>query len=747
MRHSTNLRYTTNLKHFTTYLLLTLSLLLAACESEPVPSFIKGNPYAKEFARLNGPVKSVVYTYYHQGKVTTTIRNDYSPEGVLLKSKTITDGDSVVNYYTYDPYNNIQDINGNEITDYKTEYKNGMLVKEWLYSDKAKKNGITNRYRIKGDTYIKKVNDIKTGAGTTYTYSYNSKGMVKAVQTMVNDGAYCLYRYDEKDHPILIDYYTPKGKLKYQVSVTTRYDAHDNCTQYVTRREGRIVEKAKIRYKYYHEDELKKAQLQEETTITNSSFIKRANTSEPTPPSKGLMCTIILCTLAFLAIYISYAQKHWGLFKNFFGTVEYNGMRKMWMYNSEPYVKMGILFSSVICAFLSSIVALLLFGGVTWFFFRIFSIVLGEEFAEWGGDFLDDLNALDWTIAIFHTYGRRMLLAIVIPVICFLALALILIICSYLLRFIEFATIKIYHVYRPCPYCGNKKNFAYVIDGKDFPVEPKPGVYGILHQTNHFTNQRVPTLLANGKGRLTRRCPHCQQYINTSHDNSYGTDVHIGIVGGPSSGKSYLLYSGLELLSKKWGKGFQQIEMDENERWEQMRQRIRQGEAIPTPIKSHYKAVQIRLKQKLRPIPYQLFFYDVAGGKLQESGLKSASALEFYSHVSTILFVIDPTTMEAHELEGILSTLKDIIAQVGRKPKDIDIIVTCTKKDLGYLEAAHYPHDSNEQQIKRFIQEELGLTNLDNALNNDFKSVGYAAVSTDAKDWESLEALFERIHK
>ena len=165
-----------------------MALLLAACESEKAPSFIKGNPYAKEFARLNGPVKSAVYSYYKNGKLDSSIQNDYSTEGVLLKSKTLVKGDSIVIHYTYDPYNNIQDMNGTGITDYRAEYKKGTLVKEWLYSDKKKKNGITNRYKIKGETLIKKVNDIRTGAGTTYTYSYNSRGL-DAAQSANTDGA------------------------------------------------------------------------------------------------------------------------------------------------------------------------------------------------------------------------------------------------------------------------------------------------------------------------------------------------------------------------------------------------------------------------------------------------------------------------------------------------------------------------------------------------------------------------------
>lgn len=791
-----------------------MALLLAACESEKAPSFIKGNPYAKEFARLNGPVKSAVYSYYKNGKLDSSIQNDYSTEGVLLKSKTLVKGDSIVIHYTYDPYNNIQDMNGTGITDYRAEYKKGTLVKEWLYSDKKKKNGITNRYKIKGETLIKKVNDIRTGAGITYTYSYNSRGLVKAVETMVNDGSYCLYSYDEKDHPVLIEYFTPKGKPDYQVHISTKYDSYDNCIQYVSRRDGKITEEARIRYKYYSEEELQQSKLQAESAITNSSIIRHAYSSEPTPPSTGLMAAIILCTAFFLTLYISYAQKHWGLFRNFGGKVEYNGMRKMWMYNSEPYVKMATIFTSIIGAFLSSILVLLLFGGITWFVFWILNLMLwgliiigwivlvigvilllfrrfygiagilvggilvlfsdtlkdwGEQFIQTGSDFMDNVNALDWTLSIFHTYGHLILLVIAAPIACFLLLALALILFSYVLRLIEFAAIKAYNVHRPCPVCGNKKDFSYIVEGKVYPIELKPGVYGIFHQTNHHTHVRVPTMLVNGKAKLTRKCQHCQQFTNLSHDKSCGTDLHIGIVGERSSGKSYLLYRGLELLSQRFGKAFQQVDVDGNQKWEMMAQRIHQGEGIQTAVKNRYKAIQIRLKLKFRPMPYQLFFYDVAGEKFNVNMAKTTSALEFYTNVGTILFVIDPSMIdiqkcspspafedwhkkhsnpsENYDMEATLSTLKDIIQQVGRKTQDIDLIVTCTKKDLGYLEACHYPYECNEQKLRRFIKEELGLYNLDNAINNGFKSVGYAAVSTQDADKTSLEHLFLKVLK
>ena len=172
---------------------------------------------------------------------------------------------------------------------------------------------------------------------------------------------------------------------------------------------------------------------------------------------------------------------------------------------------MATIFTSIIGAFLSSILVLLLFGGITWFVFWILNLMLwgliiigwivlvigvilllfrrfygiagilvggilvlfsdtlkdwGEQFIQTGSDFMDNVNALDWTLSIFHTYGRLILLVIAAPIACFLLLALALILFSYVLRLIEFAAIKAYNVHRPCPVCGNKKDFSYIVEGK-----------------------------------------------------------------------------------------------------------------------------------------------------------------------------------------------------------------------------------------------------------------------------------------
>lgn len=805
------------LKPIKVFLLMVAALLAIACESEKTTSFMKGNPYGKDFAGLNGPVKYVVYSTYRNGIVSKATRNDYSPEGVLVKSKTFENGDSIVYHYIYDPSNNIQEISGSGISNYKAQYQKGTLVKEWVYNDEKKKTGITKRYQIKGETFIKKVNDIKTRTGTTYTYAYNSKGILLAQQTMVNDGAYWQYIYDEKERLIGINYYNSKGKLKYKEKISCKYDSYNNCTQYVSRRKGKVIEKVKMTYQYYTEDELKNAKQKVESSkisFSSNSLLKHTDYEDISAPSNGLMTAIIILSVFFFFLYLYYAHRHWGLFRNFGGKVEYNGMRKMWMYNSEPYIKMCIIFATILGSFLSSIIVLLLCGGVIWLIFWAVNLLLwgvvilgwvlliggiiaflfkhlygiiaailggiivfysdqltkwGQQIVDWGASFLDHLNAIDWTISIFYTYGKTALMVSATPIIAFLTLAILLIIFSYLLRAMEFAASKIYNVNRPCPFCGNKKKFIYMVNGKEYPIDLRPGRYGIFYQTNHYTKDKVPTMLMNGKSKLTRKCPHCSQLSNTAHDKAYGTDIHIGIVGERSSGKSYLLYSGLELLTQKWGKDLQQIDVDYNNKVEVVAQRIHHQDGIQTASKNRYKAIQFRLKLKLRPMPYQLYFYDVAGEKFNAKATKTPSALEFYTNVKTIVFIIDPSMLniekvspsrafemwhkkhgnpyEEYDPEATISTLKDIVEQVGKKTKDIDLIMTCTKKDLGYLQNSNYPYSAKEEDIKKFIKEELGLFNLDNAVNSWFKSVSYAAVSTTDEDRTALSSLFQHILK
>ena len=798
------------------FLLIGTLMVMTACDNgkSSSTSFKMGNPYVKEFAGLKGPVKSVEYTYYIKGEPTKRTLLDYSPDGALTQMKAYENDDSVIFHYNYDPNNNIQEVTGSGICFYKNKYQKGNLVKEWFYTNKNKEEGYTLRYKIEKEILIKKENDIATGAGITTTYTYYNNGVVLEKQQMQNNGAYTLNQYDSEGKLTTIEHYSPKAKFLYKEDVKCRYDVHGNSTRYVSHKGKKLVEMYRAKYKYYTDKELKNAKKRAESTITSSNMGDE-DTYKANTPTSALMTAIVIISLLAFITYLLLLNKYLHLFSNFGGKVEENGMRKMWMYNSEPYVKMSLIFTSGIAAFLSSIALLLLVGGITWMVFSLVKLMLwaiiilgwvllvggvlvlifvkkapglaaiivglvilcfkdhlehcGEKFAEWGGDFLDNVNALDWTLSIFNEYGIVILLVIAVPIGSFLTLASLLILIDGTLRIIELTSLKIYNVHRPCPYCGNNKNFTYMVNGDEYPIPLHPGLYGVLHQTNHFTGVRVPTMLLCGKAKLTRMCPNCHSLINTTQEKTYGTDIHVGIVGNRSSGKTYMLFRGMEILAHQLGKDFYQIDADASNQMENIIRRIHQHEGVQTAVKSRYKAIQFRLNRKLRPLPYHLFFYDVAGEKFSTNVAKTLSAMEFYKNVRSVLFVIDPTMIdlqkvspspaftqwsqahgnpnEEYDLEATIATLQEIFGQVGRKTQEIDLIVTCTKKDLGYLQNSQYPYECSEEQVKRFITEELGLYNLDNALNNSFKTVGYAVVSAIDESSPALGDLFLRVLK
>ena len=707
------------MKHLKIVLMLLVTVLAVACNMDS-DSYKKGNPYSKEFYGIKGHVKYAVFNQYKKGYVAKATRLDFSPKGMLTKKKVFEAGDTVVTHYVYDSEDNIRQVSGTGLASYKNQYNQDQLDKEWFYTDETKTKGYTLRYQLDGNSLTQKENDLATGEGITTTFTYSDNAGVIQNKQVQNDGSYTVNNYDSDDHLTTIEHYDSKGNKRFEEEVTTEYDEMGNLTKYSARKDGRVKTYYKVVYKYYTDEELSKAKEAEAASETDTeeatapaadtkkaagataeskveeakplddaiaanqvkqqadSTATAAKTAAPPhkkeAPGTWLLITIGVLTCFFLLVFIGIAsEEKW--FENFGGIVEIDGMRKIWMYNSRPYVKMCLALAIVVAAFLSSILLLLVFGGAVWVLFWLVKIILwgiivigwillvgglvgmffyfpliivaiiggviayfnanlkgwGEQFVSWGSQFLDNVNVIDWTISLFSNYGTTVLGILAFLVCCFLAWALLLVILSGVLRIFEFCALKIYNVNRPCPVCGCKEGFTYVTEEGDYPIPLHPGVYGIFHQTNHDTGLRVPTMLLNGKGELARRCPECGSIINKSKDNAYGTDIHIGIVGARSSGKSYMLYSGLELLMDEYGEDFKQIDKDnDNVKVELVAKRIHNNDGIQTADKNRYKAIQFSLNRKLRPVPYHLFWYDVAGEKFNASSNSSQDALKFY---------------------------------------------------------------------------------------------------------------------
>lgn len=534
------------------------------------------------------------------------------------------------------------------------------------------------------------------------------------------------------------------------------------------------------------------------------------NNAENNAPSTVLSYILGILTLIIFGVAVVIIQRNYYIYANFVGEVLPNGMRRMWMFNKEPYIKVlitiAIAFASFIVAILIIVLVGLIIYGLLWLVKLILlalifvgwaSLILGalalfgrqgvgclpvilgglivwaednirnfaESSVEWGFQFMTDLNVFGWGVGLFTNFWDVILIIFLSPILLFASAALLVMLFVFLLMGVEWAVMKIYSVRRPCSVCGSTRTPEYYVDRKHaHPVPLHPGIYGIFHHTNHSTGVRVPTMLFNGKGKLMRKCASCGNYINADTEQTFGTEKHIGVVGPRSSGKSYMLYQGLQLMQDSLGSDrFSQMDAVDDTEIKSKVMRIRAKADIQTAVVDSYRAIQLIMRRKLNPIPYHLFFYDVAGEKFNQASTSSKTAMEFYRNVQTVLFVIDPAMVdysynppsediegwlkkqfhsETYSIDGTLSTLKRVLETTGRKAKDIDFSFVLTKSDTGYLDACGFTKSATQKQLEAFICEDLGLSNVVSAAIGSFRSVNFYAVTVEESSQSQLTDLF-----
>lgn len=549
--------------------------------------------------------------------------------------------------------------------------------------------------------------------------------------------------------------------------------------------------------------------------ISDAEYRLIENNASNNTPTGILFIVLLGITVLFAWGYYRWAHKKHDLFNNFGGQVDSNGMKRLWMFNKEPYLKVGISIILLLLAFVSAILLLLAVGGVTygvlfaikWILIAIvwigwICLVLGglavffgkepagclpmiiggvivffekpirnfgDSIVEWGFSFMNDLNLFSWGLGLFTKFWDVILATFLTPMVIFSAFAILIMMIVFLLMGLEFSVMKVYSVRRPCPSCGSTHTPEYWVDEHHkHPVPLHPGVYGVFTQKNPETGEKVPTMLFNGKGKLLRKCTSCGSFMKADADKTFGTEKHIGIVGHRSSGKSFLLYTALGALKNYFGDRVSQIDAEYDTNIEDNIRRIEKGLSIQTDLKDSYKAVQVMINRKMNPVPYHLFFYDVAGEKFNQASTASKTAMDFYRNVQTIVFVIDPAMVdysfnppseniekwlskhsspEHFSADGTFSTLKNILESVGRKTKSIDFMFICVKADTGYLEACSYPTTGDDLGIEQFMREELGLSNLVDAAKGSFRNVKFDIASVNPSFRERLTSLFIGILK
>ena len=381
--------------------------------------------------------------------------------------------------------------------------------------------------------------------------------------------------------------------------------------------------------------------------------------------------------IAFLLLFllltwwlIRFADRHWGLMANFWGPrVPYGKMPRLWMFNVQPYVKMAGITALIILAFLLTMglfqlvgygmagiiwvmkvasmvilapAALLAWGWVMALLLYLFSstvrgiinkyimwllklspIILlggicaayedeveeyGDRVATWCTDVLSG-----WTLQEVARHWQAVLAIILAPAALFLAIAALVIVVDGLLMGAEWVMMKVYRVHLRCPHCGGDDHDWLHADGTPHPVPLHPGVYGIFR--HRLRGESLPTMLMGGKARLPRRCRGCGSVTRAGQTavNTFGTDVHIGFVGGPSTGKSWLIYEGLYRLLAANPDTMRQHDATRDTSIEVRHNMIVAKQDFQTDATRLTHAVQVMVDRRGQPVPWHTHWWDVAG--------------------------------------------------------------------------------------------------------------------------------------
>ncbi len=811
------------------YLLCSLPvflLLLVACEQE----YTGFRPYDWKYYGVNKAHKIYETTYDKSSRLKSITTYEFSQSGDILSIYDVNRDrtDSTGTLFKYNEKNELVSVTTPQYI-YEPHLNGaGNLVREDFITSKSsddKKTGYYKKYKYNSLGQITEKESCeydKESYNTLYTYWNN--GNMKSYEVTAPGGEKTTYACDTLGNVTEKKVFSRKGKLRETYTTEYTYDSLYNWTAKTTYRNNRFYERADRMVVYFAKGtkgvDVKKMQYTK--TVNQMSYmdgvmyrLTHFGFTDNTPSATLLYVVLGLGVLLFII-----ALSGWGedLFRNFLGEPNPDThMRRTWVFNSNPYGHTLKLFGILLLSFIASFLILLILALLLWVLFwiiKIFFIIVvwigyiavvagffalftsekgvgcgtlvvggiivyfkdtldrwGEGLVGWAGDLLSNLNLISWTSGLVSNYWDIILMIVFSPLALALSIALIVIVITFILRLLEFGVMRIYNIRRSCPSCGARE-FDYLVEGEKHPVALCPGTYGIFHQISPVNGEKLPTMLFNGKARLTRECKSCGQIINMQGEEIMGTEVHIGIVGSRSSGKSYLLNSALDLLREAYDEDFQQVDTTMYNRLEDNIARIKNHDDIQTQDRDLYKAVQVSIKtNRHRAYPYHLFFYDVAGEKFNPQSLRSRSGMDFYKHVSSIVFVLDPAQVdvtmvqssrsfikwsmrqhadsEKYDVDDTLTMCISILNQAGRKPKDINFYFVCSKGDLGYLAATGYPSMDacDSDAVRNFLVNDVGLINAINNVENNFKTCSYTVVSTEDGKTVKLRELTRNVLK
>jgi Double-GTPase 2 len=235
-----------------------------------------------------------------------------------------------------------------------------------------------------------------------------------------------------------------------------------------------------------------------------------------------------------------------------------------------------------------------------------------------------------------------------------------------LLAAFNIARSSYYRIFFRCPTCYAHMRIPIFVCPRCATDHSRlwPSVYGIFYHRCKGCNSGLPALDLLGRRKLIRKCVACARPLNKEVGQLI--NVHIPVIGGPSTGKSNFIFMATrELINSYAGpRGYSTEFPDEGDRVEYTRNLVELGsgrvlQKTPDITPQAYNLALKRPRERLGRI---IYIYDAAG---EAYSTEDNTVLQkYYDYVDGLIFVIDPMSIElyrrAHlkEVESLRNQLR-----------------------------------------------------------------------------------------
>jgi len=307
-----------------------------------------------------------------------------------------------------------------------------------------------------------------------------------------------------------------------------------------------------------------------------------------------------------------------------------------------------------------------------------------------------------------------------------------------------------------CPKCGTEHTRLW------------PSIYGVLAHRCKTCELKMPTLGTLGRNKIPRICPHCRRPLNVGVGG--GTNLHIPLVGGPSTGKTNYIVMATHAFKQTYETlhRYTVTFPDENHKraFEANLQSLARGHELLKTPEIVPQAYNLEIRAPGARVPKFAYVYDAAGEAFNTN--ENTSLQEYYKYIDGVIFVIDPfaiteyarlhqsdidmvrnslrpsslNVMQAYERMMQMFEASKGIRKGGRYPQPIAIVVT--KVDARNLEweigipatqalMASDPSIVSEEDgmsllVRRFLYN-YGLDNFVRDVETQFTNVKYFSCS------------------